>query len=83
MQTGGHAKLVIQNEEVRVNGEICTQRGKKLHVGDVAEGSVDYDSVKDKIHETLLADKKDTVYTETLNAWIEEAGIREDLGALK
>ena len=53
------------------------------YVGDVAEGSVDYDSVKDKIHETLLADKKDTVYTETLNAWIEEAGIREDLGALK
>ena len=53
------------------------------YVGDVAEGSVDYDSVKDKIHETLLADKKDTVYTETLNAWIEEAGIKEDLGALK
>lgn len=37
VQTGGHAKLVIQNEEVRVNGEICTQRGKKLHPGDVAE----------------------------------------------
>ena len=37
VQTGGHAKLVIQNEEVRVNGEICTQRGKKLYVGDVAE----------------------------------------------
>ena len=37
VQTGGHAKLVIQNGEVRVNGEICTQRGKKLHVGDVAE----------------------------------------------
>ena len=44
---------------------------------------MDYDSVKDKIHETLLADKKDTVYTETLNAWIEAAGIKEDLGALK
>ena len=37
VQTGGHAKIVIQNEEVRVNGEICTQRGKKLHVGDMAE----------------------------------------------
>lgn len=37
VQTGGHAKLVIQNGEVRVNGEVCTQRGKKLHVGDVAE----------------------------------------------
>lgn len=37
VQTGGHAKLVIQNGEVRVNGDICTQRGKKLHAGDVAE----------------------------------------------
>ena len=37
VQTGGHAKLVIQNEEVRVNGEICAQRGKKLHGGDMAE----------------------------------------------
>ena len=37
VQTGGHAKLVIQNGEVRVNGEVCTQRGKKLRSGDVAE----------------------------------------------
>lgn len=32
--TGGHAKIVIQNGEVLVNGEICTQRGKKLRNGD-------------------------------------------------
>lgn len=37
VQTGGHAKLAIQGEEVRVNGEVCTQRGKKLHSGDTAE----------------------------------------------
>ena len=37
VQPGGHAKLVIQNGEVRVNGEVCTQRGKKLRGGDVAE----------------------------------------------
>ena len=37
VQTGGHAKLVIQNGEVRVNGEVCTQRGKKMHGGDMAE----------------------------------------------
>ena len=30
VQTGGHAKIVIQEGEVRVNGEVCTQRGKKL-----------------------------------------------------
>lgn len=35
--TGGHAKLVIQNGEVEVNGEICTMRGKKLRVGDKVE----------------------------------------------
>ena len=37
VQTGGHAKLVIQDGEVRVNGEVCTQRGKKLRKGDVVE----------------------------------------------
>lgn len=37
VQTGGHAKIVIQEGEVRVNGEICTQRGKKLRPGDKAE----------------------------------------------
>lgn len=35
--TGGHAKIIIQNGEVKVNGEICTMRGKKLRTGDCAE----------------------------------------------
>lgn len=35
--TGGEAKIVIQNGEVRVNGEVCTMRGKKLRSGDVVE----------------------------------------------
>ena len=35
--TGGHAKFVIQNGEVKVNGNICTMRGKKLRTGDIAE----------------------------------------------
>ena len=39
--TGGMAKIVIQNGEVKVNGEVCTMRGKKLREGDVAE----YDGV--------------------------------------
>ena len=33
--TGGEAKIVIQNGDVSVNGEVCTMRGKKLHPGDV------------------------------------------------
>ena len=32
--TGGMAKMVIQNGEVLVNGEVCTMRGKKLYAGD-------------------------------------------------
>ena len=37
VNTGGHAKIVIQEGEVKVNGEICTMRGKKLRRGDNAE----------------------------------------------
>ncbi len=37
VQTGGHAKIVIQDGEVKVNGEVCTSRGKKLRSGDSAE----------------------------------------------
>ena len=37
VQTGGHAKMVIFDGEVRVNGEVCLQRGRKLRPGDVAE----------------------------------------------
>lgn len=35
VSTGGEAKIVIAEEEVTVNGEICTQRGKKIRPGDV------------------------------------------------
>ncbi len=36
VESGGAAKERIQAGEVSVNGEICTQRGKKLHPGDEA-----------------------------------------------
>lgn len=35
--TGGAAKIFIQNGEVKVNGQICTMRGKKLRSGDKIE----------------------------------------------
>ena len=35
--TGGMAKIVIQNGEVLVNGEVCLMRGKKLRPGDTAQ----------------------------------------------
>ena len=37
VQSGGHAKIVIQEGEVKVNGEVCTMRGNKLRKGDSAE----------------------------------------------
>lgn len=35
--TGGEAKLAVQDGEVKVNGEVCTMRGRKLRPGDRAE----------------------------------------------
>lgn len=32
--SGGEAKIRIAEGEVQVNGEICTQRGRKLRPGD-------------------------------------------------
>ena len=34
VKTGGEAKMLIAQELVLVNGEICTQRGKKIRPGD-------------------------------------------------
>lgn len=36
VETGGEAKLIIQDGGVTVNGQICTMRGKKLYPGDRA-----------------------------------------------
>ena len=35
--TGGEAKVLIQAGEVSVNGEVETQRGRKLEEGDVID----------------------------------------------
>nr|WP_302646438.1 RNA-binding S4 domain-containing protein [uncultured Clostridium sp.] len=34
---GSEAKMYVLDELVKVNGEICTQRGKKLYRGDIVE----------------------------------------------
>ena len=33
--SGGEAKVLIQEGDVKVNGEVCTMRGKKIRPGDV------------------------------------------------
>ncbi len=32
--SGSEAKIYVQDGMVKVNGEVCTQRGKKLKIGD-------------------------------------------------
>lgn len=49
-ETGGHAKIMIQNNEVRVNNEVCTTRGKKIKENDVVTvNNVDYTIKKEKV----------------------------------
>ena len=33
-QTGGEAKMLISDGEVKVNGEVCLMRGRKIRPGD-------------------------------------------------
>ena len=35
VDTGGEAKLAVQEGDVTVNGQVCTMRGKKIRPGDV------------------------------------------------
>lgn len=35
--SGGASKNLIQDGEAKVNGEVCTMRGKKLYPGDTVE----------------------------------------------
>ena len=36
-ETGGEAKLCVEDGLVKVNGETCLQRGRKIRPGDVVE----------------------------------------------
>lgn len=45
---GAKAKYMITSGEVKVNGEVCTMRGKKLRVGDTVElGGTVYEVISD------------------------------------
>lgn len=34
-ETGGHAKEIVLEGDVKVNGEVCVQRGKKIYPEDI------------------------------------------------
>ena len=42
VQTGGQAKMMIADGIIKVNGEVSTQRGKKIRKNDIVEIK-DYD----------------------------------------
>ena len=50
---------------------------------DEAEGATPLDDVKEAISSALLSTKQNEVYNTTVNQWVEEAGIKVDLNALK
>ena len=47
VSSGIEAKIVIQDGEVKVNGEVDTRRGKKLYDGDIFE----YEGVSVKVEQ--------------------------------
>ncbi len=47
---GSQAKALIVDEYVKVNDEVCTQRGRKIKVGDIVE--ITYQALKTKIQVT-------------------------------
>lgn len=52
VDTGGFAKILIQEGYVKVNGEVCTMRGKKIRSKDIVE--VDY--AEENIRETVTVE---------------------------
>lgn len=48
VSTGGQAKMLIQDELIYVNNEICSMRGKKLKPGDTFKFEKNIYEVKSK-----------------------------------
>ena len=54
------------------------------YVADAVAGTAELDqAASDSIRETVLTDKQNTLYSETIAQWISEAGFKVDLNALK
>ncbi len=39
VSSGGEAKIIIKENQVKVNGEVCRMRGKKIKPGDVVSAA--------------------------------------------
>ena len=50
---------------------------------DETEGPIALEAVKETISSSLLNTKKNEVYSDAVTKWVEEAGIKVDMNALK
>lgn len=49
VESGADGKLIILEERIKVNGEVCTMRGKKIYPGDKVQiPEIDTELVVDK-----------------------------------
>ncbi len=53
------------------------------YASDVTEGPVDLSELKDTLYNTLLTTKKDTAFSTLFRTWVDAAGAKIDLDALK
>ena len=71
-----------------VSGKVRSTAGYGYYIlkymGDEAEGPIALEGdVKQSISDTLLSSKQDSFYQDTLAKWVEEAGVKLDMNALK
>lgn len=53
------------------------------YIADAEAGAVAKEQVADTIRETVLTEKQNACFNETVNQWISEAGFKVDLNVLK
>lgn len=50
-ETGGIAKMMIFDGEIKINGEVCTARGRKVKAGDIVTVfHTDYEIKNNEVH---------------------------------
>ncbi len=68
-----------------VSEPVRTEYGLHLikYIGDITEGPVPYEQLKDELAETALREKQDTAFSEVLSRWMEEANVKKYLKRLE
>ena len=66
--SGVEAKVVIQDGEVKVNGEVDVRRGRKLHPGDCFE--FEGNEVKKGDHFVICSDQKEVTFDGNMEVMI-------------